>query len=308
MKHLIHIGYPKAASTFLQEWFSQHPEFRFNHGALGSFYNIYDICREAAQNQQSDFKYFVTSSEDIVSPRISSGRYPTETGLKDYTQPGYQLAQIKVCRILKDLFPNSEILLITRGFKRFYLSCYSQYVRCGGVLSWENFSQKYSDSNFGTINELFDYDHVYKLYARAFGEENLIVLPYELLCDDRKRFFSLIEERLGVEHFDEDIPRLNESLADEEIYWYPRISYRVSNLAQKLGPLMYEKIYALYIHQTNNRRIKKVARLLSRWRMEEDINQKELPPELLQAVRGKAEVFLNNPLYAPYLSEYLLDK
>jgi|GEM_PF-5080405 len=41
--HLIHIGFPKSGSTFLQEWFRQHPQLFYAPGGLGGFYNVYEI-------------------------------------------------------------------------------------------------------------------------------------------------------------------------------------------------------------------------------------------------------------------------
>jgi hypothetical protein len=35
--HLIHIGYPKAGSTFLQESFASHPELAYRKGAIAGF-------------------------------------------------------------------------------------------------------------------------------------------------------------------------------------------------------------------------------------------------------------------------------
>lgn len=307
MKHLIHIGYPKAASTFLQEWFRQNPQLKYNHGALAGYYNIYEVCREATRDDATDYKYFVTSSEAIVSPRETTGIERLEFGLRDFEFKSFRASQAKVRDTLKRLFPDGEILLITRGYKGFFYSGYSQYLRAGGIYSWENFITKFIDQNLDMFGEVCDYDYIYKIYAEAFGEKNLIVLPYELLRDDKKKFISIIENRLGISHFEDTIGRLNESLSAEELYWYPRISYRVSNFVQKFGWRFYRKIYPLHIYQTGNRRFKRIAGLLANLREESRTDSRRIPENLINAVQGRAGVLADNPLYKPYLSEYFLD-
>lgn len=309
MKHLIHIGLPKAASTFLQEWFYQHPQICYQHGALAGFRNVYEVCHQAVQAEEPNFKYFVTSYEGLVTPRPSSGRNPIENGMEDareLAKPFYE-SQKKACRILKDLYPDSKILLVTRGFKSFLLSGYSQYARTGGTYSFENLVQILRQTDALDQDYIVDYDYICKLYSDAFGEENLIVLPYEMLRDNKRKFLSAIEERLGLDHFEENIGRINESLSAEELYWYPRISHRISRLAQKLGPSGYARFYNWYIEQTINRRLRKLARALSYWRKITEVDGSNLSPELMQRFGAKANVFLNDPLYSSYRSEYFLE-
>ena len=309
MKHLIHIGFPKAASTFLQEWFRRHPELFYQHGALAGFYNIYEISRRASTPEaEANYKYYVTSDESLVFPKPSTGGYAVENGAGMPVQKvPYTVSQKRVCQMLKDIFPNASVLLITRGFKNFILSGYSQYVRAGGTLGLEDLLQMSRDSD-EAAQQSVDYDYIYQLYASAFGEENLIVLPFELLRDDQKRFFSTLEERLGLEPFKHNIGRINESLSDEELYWYPRISRRVSRLAQKLGEARYARVYGWYIHQTLNRRLEKIARALCYLRKAETLGGSDIPAEFIEQCRGRASVFSGNPLYESYRAEYLLDE
>jgi len=80
----------------------------------------------------------------------------------------------------------------------------------------------------------YDFDYLIRLYSDAFGEENLIVLPYELLrttiC-----FLTILEEKLGLEHIEPNFSRLNPSLSHEELYWYPVISRWVAAFALRLA-------------------------------------------------------------------------
>ncbi len=306
MKHLIHIGFPKAASTFLQEWFSRHPQLYFNPGALAGFHDIYQVCRFAATDEQLKYKYFVTSCENIVFPSLSAGLNSVEYGKGvENLVTSYADSQSRVCRTLKDIYPGSRILLITRGFRGFIISGYSQYLRVGGNLSFSGLLQS---SDQATKEQMaVDYNYIYKLYADAFGEENLIVLPYEMLRDDKGKFLRSIENALGIDYFEESIGRINESLSAEEIYWYPKISHRVAKFSSKLGSTNFTRIYSRYTRRLFNGKFKKLAQILSYRRNIEKINESDIPLDFIRQQKGKATVFLNNQIYAPYLSEYFLD-
>src|SRR5438067_12414696 len=133
-KLLIHIGYPKAGSTFLQAWFGNHPQLKFRHGGVMGFANVYQMAEQAATYSTSVFEYYVTSYECLsILPLSVLGHYPVMQGTADPFYPTTQEHQAQVCRLLKDLFPQSRILIVTRGFKAGCRSGYSEFVRQGGL-------------------------------------------------------------------------------------------------------------------------------------------------------------------------------
>ena len=278
---------------------------------------MYEISRRASQNVDLDFIYFVTSDESLSTPTPSSGTIPIEYGQRDFASPQpAKSAQKKVCEILKCLYPDAKILFITRGFKGILMSGYSQYIKTGGVLSFE----KFADENRLAMQieavktyygEEVDYTFIVNIYEEAFGKENMIVLPFELLCDNQKKFLSVIEERLGLPHFETQIGRLNESLSPEELYWYPRISSVVSRVSQRFGQKGYAKIYRWYVSKTLENKFRRVVKILSRLKPDRRITEADFPFEILDFFRENnterfAAKFRDDPMYAPYLSEYLL--
>ncbi len=125
--------------------------------------------------------------------------------------------------------------------------------------------------------------------------------------DDKRKFLRSIEDALEIDHFEDSIGRVNESLTAEELYWYPRISHRVVKFASKLGTKNYTRIYGLYTRQLLQGRLKKAAQILSHWRKSEKLNESDISLHFIQEQKDKATVFQNNPLYASYLPEYFLD-
>lgn len=318
IRHLIHIGYPKTGSTFLQEWFRQHPQLFYSPGGLGGFHSVYDISRHATQNSDVDFRYFVTSDESLSTPKPSTGFIPIEYGIREFTSHQHdKSSRKKVSEILKCLYPNAKILFVTRGFKGLLMSSYSQYIRAGGIQSFDDFAdvcrsamKTQTDKNYN--DEEVDFTLIANIYEEEFGKENMIVLPLELLRDDQNKFLSVIEERLGLSHFEANIGRLNESLSPEELYWYPRISSLVSRVSQRFGQKGYAKIYRWYVSKTLENKFSKVVKVLNRIKPNGRVTDDDFPFEILDYFRENnterfAAKFRDDPIFSPYLSEYLLD-
>jgi hypothetical protein len=305
-QHLIHVGYAKAGSTFLQAWFEGHPELRYAPGGLGGFTDVYDLSRHTGRT----YKYFVTSYEGLSMPVRSAGgihldfvtaRPAPETGAKE--------KQASVCAALRSLYPGSRVLIITRGFKGLIVSGYSECVRLGTRLHPDGVFEEFSKCLRVDEDHYWDFDYLIRLYGDAFGEENLIVMPYELLRDDEERFLSTIEERLGIGHAEVKIGRLNPSLSPEELYWYPLISRAVSAAASRAGGARFPKIYRRYVGRIlNNGRLRPLTKALRLLRPGGKITAADFGDDILEYCRGKASLLKSNPLYAPYAAEYLWDE
>lgn len=299
-QHLIHIGYPKAGSTFLQAWFESHPELRYAHAGLGGFQDVYAMCRL----EETTYRYYVTSCEDLSSPHGSTEGLPGETAgqperIKD--------AQAEVCALLKTLYPGSRILIVTRGFREIAFSGYSQYVRFGGVQHLEGMVGMYLDRLGEDADHYYDFDHLVGLYADAFGPENLIVLPFELLRDDQARFLAVLEEALGVSHVEVELGRVNPTLSPEELYWYPVISRLAESVAARLGPRRSRRVFHRYVDIPFRNRLRPLIRMLARLSPSRRIDRDDFPEGLLSQCVGKADGLRDHPLYAPYAREYLWD-
>ena len=305
-RHLIHVGYPKTGSTFLQAWFERHPELCYSPGGLGGFHSVYEIARPSSQGA---YKYYVTSCEELSTPHEGAGdaRWDFE-----YAEPvrmnRAKERQAAVCSALRSLYPGSRVLIVTRGFKEMIISGYSQIVRMGGRLHLGGMCRELSECLRSSDDHYLDFDYYLRLYGEAFGEENLIVLPYELLRDDQDRFLATLEERLGIGHAEVKIGRLNPSLSPEELYWYPLISRAVSAAASRLGDARFQKIYRRYAGLVLNNRLRPLIKVLRLLRPDGRITEADFDDDILLYCRGKATLLKERPLYAPYAAEYLWEE
>jgi hypothetical protein len=301
-QHLIHIGWAKAGSSFLQEWFARHPQLHYAPGGIAGFGNVLEMARTL----EMPYRYFVTSAEQLACPNPYVGEL--HLGLARGEPMGaypMQTRQAEICTRLGTLFPGSRILIVTRGFRGLARSGYSQTIKNGRVTSLrEHFELRRGSPQTGVYRKR-DFDYVIGLYRAAFGAENVIVLPYELLRDDQAKFLAILEERLGLEHADIEIGRVNESLTPEELYWYPKISRVVSATASRLGDRAFRKIYSRYVGVTLRNGLRPMIRVLARIKPSGRITDADFPPISVDNFAGKAESLRGDPLYAPYADDYL---
>lgn len=300
--HLIHVGYPKAASTFLQAWFESHPQLAYAPGGLGGFHNVYELTDPPEPTNT----YYVTSCEAIAAPPATKGRPIFERRRSgDLPVRPIKRAQADVCTVLSRLFPGSRILIITRGFKAMIMSSYSQYVRAGGQRHLRGMCEELGSLLEREEHHYFDFDYFVGLYGEAFGEENLVVLPFELLRDDKATFISTLEERLGLTHHEVEIDVLNPSLSPAELYWYPVISRMMSTVISGVGR---GRGYGRYTRKTMKNELAPLIRVLHRLAPQRTITERDLLPEILEHCRGRAERLEKYPEFAPYTADYLSDR
>lgn len=185
---LIHIGWPKAGSSWLQQWFASHPDIT-PHGPLS-----------------------VISDEALVLPR-ATGNDAFDAG-EAMDRQMLEARQAKVCAQLAKDHPEAQILIVTRGFREMILSSYSQYVRTGGS---EPLAATLAHA---TRVQPWNYDHVVALYRKTFAGR-VVVLPFELLAEDSKTFAAELAGRIGIAPNDGPTGRVNPALTASELAWYP---------------------------------------------------------------------------------------
>jgi hypothetical protein len=193
--HLLHIGYAKAGSTFLQHWFESHPQLAYERGGIAGFRDVYDIARQGTRGR--DVRYRVTSNEGLSSPRPDAGDAAVDYAALHVMH--IAVAQQRVCTMLADLFPRSTVLIVTRGFRSMILSSLSQYARSGGDADPGELIQKAQQARDPRQVDWWDYDKLVAMYTQAFGADNVMVMPYELLRDDPDEFIRVLAARLGID-------------------------------------------------------------------------------------------------------------
>lgn len=289
--HLIHIGLPKAGSTYLQRWFAAHPQIGYRPGGIAGFEHIVDLSAEAVAPDR-DVRWRVTSHEGLSAPIVAQGsriRYGRE-GRSSIAEE-----QARICTLLARAFPEARVLIVTRGFRAVTLSAFSQYARTGGT---ETLGETLRPP---PRDYPWHYDRLIGGYRAAFGAERVIVLPFELLRDSPERFLGEIERRLGLDHFPYSGGPVNVAASAAELAWYPLLTRIVDRFAKPQG--WWDRRYRQWLYQG---RLAGLARLLQRLRPQPPATADLIDEGFLAQFRGSAECLREEPLHAPYRADYLL--
>jgi hypothetical protein len=198
MQPLLHIGYHKTGSTWLQQKVFSNPEAGFRRIAgpeslrptfieINPFGFNPDIVRK-------HFKPKIREAQDeqlvpvLSNERLSGSPYAG----------GYDGGLI--ADRLAAVFPDARVLVVIRKQSSLLMSIYKAYVRKGGAASFEQFVSPLT----GTTRmpsfrfDFLEYHRLIGYYMDLFGSGNVLALPYELLNTQPEAFLEHIGEFAGV--------------------------------------------------------------------------------------------------------------
>lgn len=208
---LIHIGYHKAGSTWLQKNLFSQPDRGFlplcpgdsSGGRRGSpkYLARYFVYAESGsllspfedRNEEvlDRYKTIIGEGTDLV-PTISSERLSGNPHAAGFDAR-------RICERIHDAFPEARILVVIREQVSAILSTYFQYLRNGGHRSLRHYlTTKYDGRRPGFSFDHFRYDRLIDCYQNKFSKEQVLVLPFEMLERDPQSFVSGIGSHLGI--------------------------------------------------------------------------------------------------------------
>ncbi len=197
---LIHIGYHKTSSTWLQKCLFRNSDLKFilpwkplEILPILTFPHPLDFtphtCKAyfwpAIHKAQNCGLVPVVSCEEL-SGNPHSGGYASK-----------ELAD----RLVK-IFPTAKILIVIREQKSMITSTYKQYVKIGGTHPLVNYLQPPTCGKQRI--PLFDWNHfkyhrLIQYYINLFGHSQLLVLPYEFFQDSPVEFILQIIQFCGLD-------------------------------------------------------------------------------------------------------------
>jgi hypothetical protein len=187
---VLHVGYPKTASSWLQETvfgdldsgfeFLGRDKYGSRARTTDAFVNVNSFCDDAKRARS----YF---EEDLR--RCAEG--PAIPIISDECLCGNPLENVYSGRDIADrlhaAFPRARVLIGIREQKAIALSYYRQYLRSQGVFPIEVFLGRGDEPpGFAPVlrADFLEYDRVVDYYQGLFGRENVLVLPMETLKED----------------------------------------------------------------------------------------------------------------------------
>lgn len=239
---ILHVGFPKTASTWFQEMF--YPEL---HG-------IRYIQREIVQDHfitPGAFEFNLNKTKAFFSsPTNKQTTIICEELLLGRLRPGGVQGHltVSIAQRLKQVFPEAKIIIMLRNQLDALASSYSEYIKSGGNFSASKFlkSERLYLGQYHKLAllqpEYFQYHNVLDLYASLFGQDKLKVYLYEDFLDAPLPFLTKLCQDHGLEMpLDPKLSvRRNERLRSLTL-----LKYRLINSFYRFGPL--NKYYIMHI-------------------------------------------------------------
>jgi hypothetical protein len=208
---LVHVGYHRTGSSWLQKYVFARPEtgFRWTGKAKDD-----DPVRRLITARWSEFdpvklrrrfehRFERIRQRDLV-PVVSFERLSGHP-----CSGGFDSAEI--ASRLHQVVPEGRILIVVREQESAIHSNYKRYVRAGGTGSLRQFVCPPRTSNLRV--PLFDfrhfeYHHLVRRYQKLFGDDAVLVLPFEQFRQNPRTFVAQIGRFMGRSLPEEVLDRL----------------------------------------------------------------------------------------------------
>ena len=191
---IVHIGFPKTATTFLQEQILPQLSEDFNVLTYqdsmqllspimdydDAFLDL-DSLRESVERQCPDGRTLFCSNEAL-------------TGIHHHSAC---VNRTLIAKRLKTL-GFAKVIISIRNQYDILESSYRQYIKSGGVMGFDQYIRFDGSPGQFLYPEYFEYDRIYRTYVEIFGKENVLILQFEHLADDR--YSEGLRQFLGVEN------------------------------------------------------------------------------------------------------------
>jgi hypothetical protein len=195
---LVHIGYHKTGSTWLQHRLFRTPPFArplrwkvFVRDFIGSNPLLFDA--QALQEKYSA----------AVAATLAEGAIPVLSAerLSGSPHSGGHDARAIADR-LAEVVPGARILIVIRRQHEMLVSSYKQYVRIGGPMSCRQYATPPLEGRqrVPLFQPAFlEYDLLVAYYQRLFSRGAVLVLPYEQLLEEPEEFCAAIGRHVGAD-------------------------------------------------------------------------------------------------------------
>jgi hypothetical protein len=197
MAILLHIGYHKTGTTWLQkDFFSKHNDIMVPFDATEICENfVYpNALRFNARSVQVRFRDRLRRVEE-------SGRLVVLSAERLCGAPfsgGYDSAEI--ARRLKAVFPDAKIWISVRSQVPIISATYRNYVTSDGTATLETFLRGEPSERYPAFSlHHFEYHRLIQYYQELFGQEKVHVSMYEDFRDDPKEFLLAANKFIGFE-------------------------------------------------------------------------------------------------------------
>ena len=203
-KPLIHIGLRNTGSTWLRRKLFGRTDTGFwspSDMALPGKSRVREHARQLIMDKvgrlipDEDFDPAVLRAklEPFVVPPGRCAIFSSERLGGHPLSNGFDRGQL--CDRIKQVYSDARILIVIREQRRMILSNYMENLKGGGAGTLQHYLDGKWDTSCSALTfHYFMYDRLIRLYHSAFGAENVLVLPFEMISADPDSFINRICE------------------------------------------------------------------------------------------------------------------
>jgi hypothetical protein len=239
---VLHIGYPKAASTFLVKFLESHPEVTVSQ------FELSDILQQTGgrfeiQAKPSLHKIHVSKDENIAESVCVVGdlknwqRCLYVPGAWDQVKNDILIDPGEAALRLHKIHPDAKVLLVIREQGDWLQSVYKFVM---SQLPWNrrSFADYCTTPSGIVLLQAGHFDHTIRAYVDLFGTKRVCVLRFEDIVSAPKRFSAELCGFIGVS--DQPLPQRRENETHAQIAriqrFFPLIERLPRGLKNTLKP------------------------------------------------------------------------
>ena len=279
MQTLIHIGYPKCASSSLQELFLNNE----NINLIVSRNNKHKESKELIDELilKDNIEFSIRSCQKYL--KIMREKFINKNKVEIISEECFTASSVSyadrgsIALRLKELFPNAKILIVIRNQFNVINSRYNHdpndIYALGLSNKFLNINQ-WIDKNFERFNRsylsTYNYFDLIEHYKKIFGKDNVHIGIFEELVTDSNKFLFKLNNFLGRDNICLDnleIPFENKAIDLYKMSLYSIIKkFKFPKIYKYINPKFKNIIYKIYkkfykkqeISKNNRERILKV--------------------------------------------------
>jgi hypothetical protein len=246
---IVHIGFPKAASTWLQSTIFSGADERIlplknNEFRPGDYQktgqDLFGQTLFCNENIIDPFEFDAAAATDKIKSLLpeNSASYICLSN-EGWSGSPYSsgIYSKEILQRIQATLPSAKILIVIREQIDSLFSAYSDLLcRNGSLFSLENIFQKRMFYHWPLLyGSYYRYHNIVNAYVNAFGKKNVLVLPFEILIKDGPESFSdEIYKFLNIDakkHFD-PINNNNKNSTNKEHYYIIRRNRWINIIAK----------------------------------------------------------------------------
>lgn len=321
MKNAIfHVGLAKCASTYFGEQIQQAAQ---GGEVSAAYWRPWDVLLNAsfAEVIGSEIVAFPQAGDGncafdrdrhfVASNECLTGHFPQPLRMVEYplyTADHLRAVQENVAHRLKDLTDREfadyrvKILLIVRSPESWLRSVYKNLVLMGVAQLPEQYFQVYGD----VLAQWANVDYLARVYRNLFGDENVLLLPFEMLCDDFSAFADAVNSFAGARILLDGTPK-NSGLSDEATEYFRQFWMKVDGLAPPVPSwsdltVQYKQHTWEFVHNAVLNDREKVIEANAVWAS--GAVKYEMPRPVIDKLRANMQCLKNETHFSRYLAHY----